>query len=141
MANLTKTIPVKTTDSQYRCDQCSKTFICKQNLDVHKRAVHNQEKPFSCQKCDNKFSYANSLKLHMLKHDKEAVNNSDGGTPKEYPCEQCGKVLQHPSSLIYHRETEHSNGRRFICNKCNKSFKHRQVWYMFAHSFQLNDLC
>jgi len=46
---------------------------------------------------------------------------------KEYPCDICGKVLNHPSSVVYHKEAEHNNGRRFVCNKCNKSFKHKQL--------------
>ncbi|KAJ8921027.1 hypothetical protein NQ315_015823 [Exocentrus adspersus] len=123
LINETETGSSTPSASSYKCQDCNKTFICKQNLDVHRRAVHNQEKPFCCDKCDKKFSYANSLKLHMLRHEKDATDNP----AKEYPCEQCGKVLHHPSSLIYHRETEHSNGRRFICNKCNKSFKHSQL--------------
>ncbi|KAJ8960897.1 hypothetical protein NQ318_020196 [Aromia moschata] len=111
--------------AQHRCDACDKSFTCKQNLDVHNRAVHNQERPFSCGLCDKTFSYANSLKLHAMRHAKEA--SAGDAAAKDYPCDVCGKVLQHPSSLLYHKETEHSNGRRFVCNKCDKSFKHRQL--------------
>ncbi|KAJ8968593.1 hypothetical protein NQ314_002259 [Rhamnusium bicolor] len=110
--------------TQFRCEQCDKSFSCKQNMTVHNRVKHMQDKPFSCDKCNQKFSYSNSLKLHTLQHEKgEKLDKFES----EYPCETCGKILQHPSSLLYHRETEHSNGRRFVCNKCNKSFKHRQL--------------
>ncbi|XP_025835405.1 zinc finger protein 37-like [Agrilus planipennis] len=41
--------------------------------------------------------------------------------------EVCKKIFNHPSSLIYHREAEHNNGQRFVCIKCDKSFKHKQL--------------
>jgi uncharacterized Zn-finger protein len=28
---------------------------------------------------------------------------------------------------MYHKLSEHNNGRRFVCNKCDKSFKHKQL--------------
>jgi len=46
---------------------------------------------------------------------------------KGYPCDICGKMLNHPSSVVYHKEAEHNNGRRFVCNKCGKGFKHKQL--------------
>ncbi|KAJ8983777.1 hypothetical protein NQ317_000337 [Molorchus minor] len=115
------------TEAKHVCLDCDKTFTCKQNLDVHNRAVHNQEKPFACDKCSKMFSYANSLKLHKLNHDKDTISFDDVTAPKEYICNVCEKIFQHPSSLLYHKETEHSNGRRFVCNKCDKSFKHKQL--------------
>ncbi|KAG5891834.1 hypothetical protein JTB14_035856 [Gonioctena quinquepunctata] len=115
--------PEEPLSSQYECKECSRAFSCKQNLQVHVRSVHCGEKPFECTKCDRRFSYSNSLKQHLMTHDR------DDGTkpPVGYPCDKCGKVFQHPSSLLYHRDAEHSDGRRFVCTKCNKSFKHRQL--------------
>lgn len=42
-------------------------------------------------------------------------------------CKECDRVFTHPSSLIYHNEADHNNGRRFACIKCNKVFKHKQL--------------
>lgn len=42
-------------------------------------------------------------------------------------CKECDRVFTHPSSLIYHNESDHNNGRRFACIKCNKVFKHKQL--------------
>lgn len=44
-----------------------------------------------------------------------------------FPCDICGKRLNHPSSVIYHKEAEHNNGRRFVCDTCGKGFKHKQL--------------
>ncbi|XP_042205115.1 obscurin-like [Homarus americanus] len=46
---------------------------------------------------------------------------------REYPCPVCGKVFTHPSSLIYHRDSTHNNGRMFVCHICNAAFKHKQL--------------
>ncbi|KRT83116.1 zinc finger protein, partial [Oryctes borbonicus] len=115
------------------CQLCQKTFSCRQNYEVHIKAVHENQKPYKCDQCDKTFSYVNSLKCHMLQHVSE----------KTYPCESCDKVFNHPSSLVYHREAEHNNGRKFVCNKCNKSFKHKQLLlrHQLVHSNERPHSC
>ncbi|XP_065163488.1 zinc finger protein 34-like [Atheta coriaria] len=104
------------TAEKLKCELCDKLFSTKQNLDVHHKAVHNNTKPYACDKCDKQFPYFSSYKNHLLQH-----------VSKTHACDQCEKVFSHPSSLVYHRETEHNNGRKFVCNKCKKSFKHKQL--------------
>ncbi|XP_012262840.2 zinc finger protein 62 homolog isoform X2 [Athalia rosae] len=102
------------------CEQCQKQFPSRQSYEVHAKMVHQEEKPYTCNLCNKTFAYHTSLKGHMLAHE---ANKSDKG----FPCDICGKVLNHPSSVVYHKEAEHNNGRRFVCNKCGKSFKHKQL--------------
>ncbi|XP_043276637.1 zinc finger protein 41-like [Venturia canescens] len=92
-------------------------------------------KPFACSVCNKTFIQQASLKEHQLTHE---TNKADKG----YPCDVCGKVLNHPSSVIYHKEAEH-NGRRFVCNKCGKSFKHKQLLqrHQLVHSDDRPYLC
>lgn len=106
-------------EHKYSCDQCDKSFMSKQSYEVHVKAIHEGQKPFQCDKCDKTFAYQASLKGHMTSHEQKI--------DKGYPCDLCDKVFNHPSSVVYHKEAEHNNGRRFVCNKCGKSFKHKQL--------------
>ncbi|GLV38931.1 crooked legs [Carabus blaptoides fortunei] len=106
-------------EHKYPCEQCDKAFMSKQSYEVHVKAIHQGQKPFQCEKCDKTFAYQASLKGHMTSHEQK--------TEKGYACDICDKVFNHPSSVVYHKEAEHNNGRRFVCNKCGKSFKHKQL--------------
>lgn len=58
---------------------------------------------------------------------KPIEDSTTGDLTDKFSCDICSKIFNHPSSVIYHKESEHSNGRRFVCSKCNKSFKHKQL--------------
>uniref|UniRef100_A0A1B6CQM4 Protein krueppel n=2 Tax=Clastoptera arizonana TaxID=38151 RepID=A0A1B6CQM4_9HEMI len=121
---------------KYECTTCHKRFSSKENFELHQKLVGHSgeagivedangdnEKPstdngdsakVTCKTCDNKpFPTKTSLE--------------GGKKDKFYPCSICGKYLNHPSSVVYHKEAEHNNGRRFVCNKCGKNFKHKQL--------------
>lgn len=55
-------------DGKITCDLCSKKFSSKQNYEVHLKAVHENQKPYHCDKCNKSFPYLNSLKCHKLQH-------------------------------------------------------------------------
>lgn len=82
------------------------------------------------------FPYQSSLKYHIKsQHDTENSDQATSSTTNEaksdgkggYECDICGKILNHPSSVLYHKEAEHNDGRRFVCSKCGKGFKHKQL--------------
>ena len=118
------------------CDQCDKLFETKQAYELHLKMVHEREKVFMCTICSKSFSQQTTLKTHMTIHERNKLE-------KEYPCDICGKVLNHPSSVVYHKEAEHNNGRRFVCNKCGKSFKHKQLLqrHQLVHSDDRPYIC
>ncbi|RZC14267.1 zinc finger protein 271-like, partial [Asbolus verrucosus] len=126
---------------EFSCEKCNKNFTCKQNYEVHLKAVHAGERPFACEECGKRFSYANSLKVHLLLHFPKSGADDEGNA--QYRCPSCPKSFRHPSSLQYHRDSEHTNGRRFVCNKCDKPFKHRQLLqrHQLVHSDERPHRC
>ena len=57
------------------CDECTKIFYSKQNLNRHKKACHLFEK-FHCKECDKVFSYRQTLNEHnRAKHNNNVPND------------------------------------------------------------------
>lgn len=56
---------------------------------------------------------------------RKSMKKDVGG--KLYSCDECERTFNHPSSLMYHKESVHNDGRRFVCSKCGKSFTHKQL--------------
>ncbi|XP_052758670.1 zinc finger protein 835-like isoform X2 [Galleria mellonella] len=102
-----------------KCNHCDKTFSTKQSKSVHIKAAHQGERPHVCGECGARFAYPRSLALHAVSHRRPRA-------ARGFACDLCGKVLNHPSSVVYHKEAEHA-GQRYVCNKCGKSFKHKQL--------------
>ncbi|XP_043791860.1 zinc finger protein 62 homolog [Apis laboriosa] len=120
----------------FSCEQCKKLFETKEAYELHVKVVHDHDKLFICTICNKNFTQQTALKHHMSIHERHKLE-------KEYPCDICGKVLNHPSSVVYHKEAEHNNGRRFVCNKCGKSFKHKQLLqrHQLVHSDDRPYIC
>lgn len=59
------------------------------------------------------------------KEEKKKIKKENCG--KLYSCDECDRTFNHPSSLMYHKESVHNDGRRFVCSKCGKSFTHKQL--------------
>nr|CAI5868296.1 unnamed protein product [Callosobruchus analis] len=113
------------------CSTCGKTFRCKQNLEVHERSIHKMVRSHKCHHCNKSFSYANSLKSHMVTH-----AAATGNRLTQHMCNLCNRGFTHQSSLIYHKETAHNNGNVFVCVKCGKRFNHKQrlVRHQLVHT-------
>ncbi|KHN73614.1 Histone H4 transcription factor [Toxocara canis] len=61
----------------YHCNNCSKRFAQKGDLDRH-MALHRDELEFVCEVCNEKFRWRKQLTAHLRKHDKYRTNQLDG---------------------------------------------------------------
>ncbi|CAH2067504.1 unnamed protein product, partial [Iphiclides podalirius] len=106
-------------NNKFKCNQCDKIFNSKQSRSLHVKAVHQGERPYKCVECGAAFGYPRSLALHAISHRRKTSS-------KGYACDLCGKVLNHPSSVVYHKQAAHA-GQRFVCGTCGKHFRHKQL--------------
>lgn len=60
-------------NSVFSCDFCPRTFIIKQQLELH-LDTHFKERNFSCEMCDNKFMSKNDLVKHLQTHTGEKAH-------------------------------------------------------------------
>ena len=65
--NPTKEVPKATkakTEQTFLCEECSKSFTRKQNLERHKM-THIEKETFKCNVCEKEFSRNDNLELHV----------------------------------------------------------------------------
>ncbi|XP_069850999.1 zinc finger protein 25-like isoform X1 [Dipodomys merriami] len=123
----------------YECNQCGKSFTCKEHLDVHQRIrigekhyeykkceksltqksqinrqklCHTAEKLLECNKCGKSFTRKSHLTSHQITHTGE----------RPYECNQCGKLFRWKSNLTLHQST-HTGEKPYECNQCGRSFR------------------
>jgi len=74
------------------CEHCGLRCMSKAMLKVH-MVVHTRDKPYCCLKCNKRFSYLVSVRIHhRIVHNKERL----------FVCAQCGKDFQTKSNLRSH---------------------------------------
>ena len=93
------------------CLSCNKTFSSISALNKHKRTIHTDEKPFSCDICKLKFRE----KGNLVKH--KSVHSSD----KPYRCTVCKKAFRQKNVLKQH-EKIHTGEKKFSCDVRDISF-------------------
>ena len=81
-------------------------------------AIHTEEKPFECTKCDRKFAHKNSLHKHQKFHSEKRVS---------FSCSICSKNLLTSYGLETHFKEKHTDEKPFSCDKCDKRFSRKNL--------------
>ncbi|XP_017035414.1 uncharacterized protein [Drosophila kikkawai] len=109
------------TEPQYDCAICNKSFSTKWNLKIHSWVHANRTaKPFKCEYCPKAFVRELDFKNHINAHKQI----------KPYTCEYCGCKFIRKYNYMRHRR-EHHGTKKFTCDQCDKSF-HRH-YYLIEH--------
>ena len=94
------------------CNGCKK-FILKNNFSNHKKKCQGiPSKVHSCDKCDFKTSWPQSLREHKQIHERG-----------DFQCSTCRRVFDNEVDLLRHKESH--EGGEFQCSECPKTFKYR----------------
>ncbi|KAJ8928891.1 hypothetical protein NQ314_018462 [Rhamnusium bicolor] len=101
---------------KFTCEVCNEEFTLLKAIIEHCVNVHSMDRkmvrPYSCEKCDNRFRSSTNLINHRLYHDRNRTNI----------CSFCGKSFITKNDLTAHEYT-HFNCRNYKCDKCEKAFK------------------
>ena len=119
------------------CDVCGKVYSNPSALARHKY-VHNQEKPYACTDCDERFSFQSELTSHRMKHrttnafrcmfhncGKEFKRMSELNSQVVihsgiiHSCTKCDYTTNNPRQLRDHQRS-HSDEKRYKCIYCDE---------------------
>lgn len=118
---------VHTGQKNHVCHVCCATFVCRRNLIVHIRMVHEGHKKIQvlrqCDQCGKSFGGTRSLNLHM-----EYIHGD--GKPK---CHICSKKFSSKQFLVTHLNS-HSGIKPFSCKYCERSFAAKKTLIIHTRS-------
>jgi len=99
-------------NSNKKCEVCSKDFLNEWNLKQHMKLSHSGEAAyqFQCDKCSKCFNRSNSLKRHSFIH----------SVSKDFSCSVCPKSFKSPHALKNHMKVHEDPD--YVCNHCGKQF-------------------
>ncbi|KAG5879596.1 hypothetical protein JTB14_005040 [Gonioctena quinquepunctata] len=97
------------------CEICGHQFNYIKDIISHCVSVHSMEakniKPYSCNKCTQRFTSNANYDQHQKYHDKN----------RDHVCSSCGKSFITKGDLMVHEYT-HFNRRNYKCSNCSKAF-------------------
>jgi len=118
----TKKVIGEKSEGPFLCDFCPhKTFISKNKLEAHRRAVHVENGDFVCSVCGKCMKTKYILKEHELKHKED----------RSFVCKTCGKTFTSPGNLRVHQRGVHDKVKKHCCHICG--YQTFGVGYLKTH--------
>lgn len=116
-------------EKPYKCDRCKASFVQKSQLTVHQR-THTGDKPYVCPICDATFSHSSVLKIHIRVHTGE----------KPFRCFVCSDTaFGQLAHLRKHMRTIHKSDKPYCCTSCHIYFKGKKSF--LQHREQCTNTC
>ena len=78
---------------------------------LHVRKFHSGKKAYSCEVCNQEYTFMADLSKHMKTHKGE----------KPLSCEFCGKIFNKRGDYLRHRRS-HTGEKQYECEICKKTF-------------------
>ena len=94
---------------------CAKIYNFLRHLKIQHKLDYLQEKPYSCEYCNEGFTCFTKLHLHLVTHETEEN--------KIFSCEICGSALKTIYSYRRHMKIIHNSERNLPCRYCGKLFR------------------
>ena len=100
-------------DKPYQCDDCQQSFSFESELVSH-RMKHRTGPSFTCMfhNCGKKFRRMSELNSHVVEH-----------SGRMYNCKKCNYNTNNPRHLRDHQRS-HSDEKRYKCKYCEERFKY-----------------
>ncbi|RZF44081.1 hypothetical protein LSTR_LSTR013136 [Laodelphax striatellus] len=124
-------------ETPFTCTFCNYRFMSASGLARHRKRMHSNDNPFSCQLCEFSSSSSAQLKKHAQTHAGE----------NRFRCEFCDFACDYSGDLKQHLTT-HTGVEPFTCDRCDfetwevdELDKHRPTHYKKPINCTLNYLC
>ncbi|XP_054280548.1 PR domain zinc finger protein 15-like [Macrosteles quadrilineatus] len=104
-------LKVHSTNKQFRCDQCPRTYKYAKSLRIH-RFKHQAKRDYMCDVCGKKYALSAQLKLHKRSH---VLYHR-----RPFKC-RCGRQFMSRRDKARH-ELIHNSCHDYECSLCNTTF-------------------
>ena len=117
----------------FNCEICGYKSYKRREVDIHKRAVHDKIRSYTCNICCKTFGHHQNLNRH--KNDKHAEKaKKDQPTTNRWICDECGYAAALKSGLAQHVKSVHLKIREWACDMCGYAASLKKTLMEHVHS-------